>query len=358
MKKLLALVLALTLALSLVGCGGAASSITADSAVAASTVTDASTATNAGPYKIGFSNYFVGNSWKQQMEAEFKQEAEKLKADGVISEYVMLNADSDQSKQISDIQDLITMGCDAIVVTCITEDGLNDVLQEAMDEGIVVAAFDNLCSVDTNVKITVSDYEFGRSSGEWLAKNVADGSKVIVLDGTAGTACDTNRHNGMVEGFTAGSPKSEIIATANCAWDYATAKSSVEDLLAAYPQIDGVLSQGGAMTQAAIDAFNEAGRKLVPMTGEGGNGFLRVWSENKDKGFKSCAFVCPCSQGAVALTDAIAVLKGEGKGGEHALDTPVITEDNIAEYYRADLNDNYWVSSTLTDDTLKELFGK
>ena len=70
-----------------------------------------------GSWKIGFSNYFSGNSWKQQMEAEFESEAEKLKEAGIISDYVMLNADNDQSKQISDINDLITMGCDAIVVT-------------------------------------------------------------------------------------------------------------------------------------------------------------------------------------------------------------------------------------------------
>lgn len=29
--------------------------------------------------KIGFSNYSVGNSWRQQMEAEFESEVEKLK---------------------------------------------------------------------------------------------------------------------------------------------------------------------------------------------------------------------------------------------------------------------------------------
>ena len=80
------------------------------------------------------------------MEAEFTEAAEAMKATGVISDYVMLNADNDQSKQISDINDLITMGCDAIIVTAITADGLNDVLEEAIDEGIKVVSFDNLSS--------------------------------------------------------------------------------------------------------------------------------------------------------------------------------------------------------------------
>ena len=38
-------------------------------------------------------------------------------------------------------------------------------------------------------------------------------------------------------------------------------------------------SQGGAMTQGAIDAFIAAGRDLVPMTSEGNNGALKAWYE-------------------------------------------------------------------------------
>ena len=312
-----------------------------------------------GKWKIGFSNYSVGNSWRQQMEAEFESEAEKLKEAGIISDYVMLNADNDQSKQISDINDLITMGCDAIVVTAITEDGLNDVLEEAEDEGIVVVNFDNNVSSDKiTSKIKVSDYDFGFSAGEWLGKQLEAGAKVIQLDGTAGTSTDSNRSQGMIDGLKSTCPDAEIVANAKCGWDYATAKSSVEDLLSTYSEIDGVLSQGGAMTQAAIDAFNSAGRDLVPMTGEGSNGFLRSWVENKDKGFDSLAFICPCSQSAAALDVAVTALDGVTVEKEYLMSVDPVTSANLDQYYRDDLNDNYWVASRLSDEKLQELFGK
>ena len=60
-----------------------------------------------GDWMIGFSNYSIGNSWRQQMEAEFTEAAEAMKEAGVIGDYVMLNADNDQSKQIADINDLV-----------------------------------------------------------------------------------------------------------------------------------------------------------------------------------------------------------------------------------------------------------
>ena len=37
---------------------------------------------------VALCNYSIGNSWRAQMEQEFVAEAEKLKAEGVVSEYL------------------------------------------------------------------------------------------------------------------------------------------------------------------------------------------------------------------------------------------------------------------------------
>lgn len=136
MKKVFTLILALVMAMSLVACGGSSSEESSGG--------DGGEAS--GGYKIGFSNFSIGNSWRQQMEAEFIHRADELKAEGVISDYVMLMADNDQAQQIDDIRSLVTQGCDAIIVSCITADGLNVVLEEAMDEGVVVY-FDNNATI-------------------------------------------------------------------------------------------------------------------------------------------------------------------------------------------------------------------
>lgn len=309
-----------------------------------------------GDWVIGFSNYTVNNSWKQQMEAEFKQLADQMKEEGQISDYIMLNANNDQTKQISDINDLITMGVDAICVTSITADALNSVLEEAMDEGIVVIAFDNLPSSENlTSKVTQSDYDYGYTCGTFIGEQLPDGGNVIVLDGAAGTDTSINRHNGMVEGLAETSPDAEVIAAVNADWDYATAKAAVEDLLSAYPQIDAVLSQGGAMSQAAIDAFNGAGRELVPMTGEALNGYLRAWKEND---LNSIAFTSPTYMSADALTLAVRALNGEEIPSEVPLTTPAVTNDNLDEYFREDLSDNFWTVTKLTEENAKALFAE
>lgn len=48
-------------------------------------------------------------------------------------------------------------------------------------------------------------------------------------------------------------------------------------------RIDGVISIGGEPTAGAIDAFIEAGRKFVTMTGKDSNAFVKRWLKYRGK---------------------------------------------------------------------------
>lgn len=351
--RLLAFILAALMLLALVGCAKTSTDTPAADAPAA----DAEAPKSEG-YTIGFSNFSLGDSWRVQMEAEFKHHAEELKANGTIKDYVMLQANGDQAKQISDIRDLITMGVDAIVVTCITPDGLNSVIDEAREEGIKVINFNQSCTADVDCRITVSDYDLMYGAGEWLGKLMPENAKVIVLDGTEGNAINAARHKGGVDGLMAACPTAEVIATLNLDWDYATTKAAMEDVLASYPQIDGIISQGGAMTQAAIDAYVEQGLPFVPMTGEASNGFLRVWMEQVDNGLQSMAFTNPAWISATALDAAVSILNGETVEKEITLNEDPVTIETAKDLYRPDVNDSFWVHTHLSDAEIKELFPK
>lgn len=382
MKKIIAMLLALVMVIGLVACGASEEPVATNPPAADDKVetpaTDAPEAPEAEGFVIGFSNYNNEISWRTQMEAEFTYLADQLKAEGVISEYYVYEANGDQAKQISDVQDLITLGVDAIVLPTITTDGLNAALEEAMDEGIIVVNFDNNCSLDVSCKITVSDYNHGWVSGQWLGDQlIANGTEegnVIILRGGVGTSTDANRYQGGYDGLLDKCPNVKIVAEEACDWDYATAKTTIETLLATYPQIDGIVSQGGAMTQAAIDAFNEAGRELCPMTGEAGNGFMRAWIENSDKGFQSMAFNNPAFSSRIALQCAIALLQGktiedcaaditaeygvtpEITGTQLHLGFEAVTLEDAKELYDPTLNDDFWPGTYVPHEILEGIF--
>lgn len=311
-----------------------------------------------GGYVIGFSNFSVGNSWRVQMEAEFKAAADNLKTQGVISDYIMTDSNGDISKQVADVNDLITKGVDAIVITAASPSALSPVCEQAMAEGIVVVSFDNYVDTENiTAKVGIDEMEFGRQGAQFIVDELDGKGKIVVLNGMAGTGTNQMRYDGAKEVFDK-NPGIEIIGEANADWDYAKGKTAVEDFLSAYPEIDAVWSQGGAMTQAAVDAFVAAKRPLVPMAAEANNGMLKVWKQYADQGFKSIAPCCPTYVSASALEVAIKALNGETVEKTTYIDLPVITNDTLDDYVKPDLPDSYWNITKLSDDQVAELFSK
>lgn len=307
-------------------------------------------------YVVALCNYSIGNSWRAQMEQEFVAEAEKLKADGVVSEYYITNSNEDINKQISDMQDLITKKVDAIVITAASPTALAPVVEEATEAGIKVVSFDNVVETEEQVAtVGIDEKEFGRIGAEWLVDKLDGKGKIVVLNGIAGTATDSLRWGGAEEVFKQ-YPDIEILGSANASWDYAQGKAAMESMLSAYPEIDGVWSQGGAMTQGAIDAFIAAGRDLVPMTSEGNNGAIRAWIENKDKGLSCIAPSNPTYTSAEALRVVVKALNGEDIPGNVVMDIETVTEENVDQYYRSDMPDSFWVLTELDDATLQKLY--
>ena len=310
-----------------------------------------------GPYKVGYSALSLGNSFFVQQQEEFIAAAEEYKEAGLIDEYVTTNANGDTAKQISDIEDLITKGCDIIILDASSPTALIPVVEEAFEAGVKISSVVNTVDTDLQtVRVYSDEFEFGRIGAQFIADSLNGEGKIVILNAVAGLYVNEQRRAGAESVFSQ-YPGIEIIAEANGDCDYAKGKSVMESFVSAYDEIDGVWSQGGAMTQAAVDVFNSVGRQLVPMSGEGGNGFLRVWKENSDKGFTSIA---PCISSAaprIALEACLKALPGETIETEIIMPTEFITEETIDEYYRPDLSDNYWCGNMLSNEVLTELYG-
>jgi len=279
-----------------------------------------------------------------------------LVAAGIVREYYMTDAGGDIAKQIADMRDLITRRCDAIIITAASPDALSPVSEEAMAAGMVVVSFDNYVTTDKiTAKVGIDEVEFGRVGARWLVDQLGGSGNIVVLNGVAGTGTNEMRNRGAMSIFS-GYPNIRILGEAFAGWDYAEARFAIESFLSAYPQIDGIWSQGGAMTLAAIHAFEAAGRRLVPMTSEANNGLLRAWKENLGSGFDSIAPSAPTSMGASALDTAIDALNGEPVQLNTIIPLPLVTSADLDRYVRMDLPDSFWNITNLNSDQINALF--
>jgi ribose transport system substrate-binding protein len=315
-------------------------------------------AANAKQFVIGLSNFSLGNSWRVQMVEEAKYAASQQK--DLVKELIVTEAEGDISKQISDIEDLIAKKVDAILITAASPKALAPVVTKAMAAGIVVVDFDNLVYTDNiTAHVIVDQKEFGRVQGEWLVKTMGGKGKIVAFNGMKGTAISAERFEGAKSVFDK-YPDIKIVQEVYADWDFAKAKRAMEDLMAAYPSLDGIWSQGGAMSEAVIKAYLE--RKLVPppVTGEDGNGFLKIWKELKASGkypnFDSIATSMPTWCSAQALEVALAALTGKPYKKETIIPIPTITAETLDQYVKPNLPDSFWCNSKLPEDIVKKMF--
>lgn len=330
--------------LSLAGCSG-----------------DAGEAGGDGPWTIGLSNAFIGSEYRTQMVADVEEVFAEYKAEGLVDELVLENADADTNGQIQQIRNLINKGVDAIVVDPSSETALNEVFKEATDRGIIVLAVDQAVTEPSVTNVVIDQGEWARPSSEWLAGQVGEGGKIVVVNGISGHPANEVRWEVASSVFEAAGV--EVLTVADGGWDQATGQQVMSSLLATYPDINGVWTQDG-MAEGIFRAV-QAADKLgdIAISGEARGGFMRMWSETE--GFESIGVVNPPGTAGTAVHVAIGLLQGkefaDGTLDGNTLtlvDPPVVTTDNFAENWDAikDRGDAYVMDSVLTRAEVAKFF--
>ena len=305
----------------------------------------------APPWRFAISIPGVGNSWIVQMLEETKYEVSRHKE---ILELITVDAGWKPEKQVADLEDLLTKNPDVIIVAPVTPTCASAIIDKIAARGIpvIIAGLSAGTSAYTTNLLSGGE-PFGRVGGDFLVKALKGKGNVWMFRGPAGFAEDESRYQGAVSAFKGTEIK--ISAEVYGDWSYAKGKQLCESLLLSGKPVDGIWCSGAEMTKGCIEVFQEFKKPLVPMTGEGNNGFLRAW---KESGVKSVAPVFPSAVGKAQVQAGVALLEGKQIYKEYYSIAPPITEENRDEYYRPDLNDNYWVPSALPEVKLKELYGK
>ena len=306
-----------------------------------------------GPFTVGLSNSFAGNSWRTQMVAELQYAADQRPDD--VKKLIVTDANNSVDKQISQINDLLGAGIDILLIDAASATALNNVVKRAHDQGVLVASFDSPITSENGIVVSYSNTEFGNIGGEWLAGKLKSGDTVFTLDGTSGVPVNTARIEAATKALTAAGIK--IVAHADTDWDQAKAQSAAANLLSANPDVKGIYSQGGAITLGALSVLEQRNMPLLPIPSESYNGFLKKWqSLNASKGWESISPAAPPSISVKSLDVAIQALRGEDPGKEVPVKLDVITQDNLGEFVKPDLSDSLWLPTALPNDVIKKIF--
>jgi hypothetical protein len=129
-----------------------------------------------GPWTVCFSNASVSNSWRVSMVEHVRYEVEQHPEIGTFLE---TDAEDKPDKQISDTEDLLAKGCDALIISPATQEALTPVTDKAMEMGVPVVTLDRNVSGDNYVTyVESSNCDMGREQAEWLVEALG-GSDIV-----------------------------------------------------------------------------------------------------------------------------------------------------------------------------------
>ncbi len=211
---------------------------------------------------------------------------EQLEAEGFTVD--LQYAEDDIPTQVSQIENMITKGAEALIIASIDGTTLSEVLQTAADSGIPVIAYDRLIRDTENVDYYASFDNF--IVGQQQAWSLTNGLGMTELDGTpidgapegpfnielfAGSPDDNNATffwNGAMDviqpliddgTFVVKSGQTDFQQAATLRWDGEVAQSRMEDILTANysdgSQVDAVLSPYDGLSRGIISALTDAG---------------------------------------------------------------------------------------------------
>jgi len=293
-------------------------------------------AAQAEDYKIGLSNGWVGSEWRTQMIEEAQAAAAAWKEKGVNVEVVVQSANVDVPGQIAHVRNFISEGVNAIIINPNSPTAFDPVFAQAKEADILVIATDAEVSSPDALYVGIDQKAYGAAGAEWLAKTLNNKGNIVAINGVAGHPANELRVSGYKE-VLAQHPDIKIVNEVNANWDQAQGQQAMQNLLATYPDINGVLVQDGMAAGAWKSIMDAKKTDQIAATGEIRKDFIDLWTQDK---LNSGATVNPPGVMASALNVAVLMLQGKelkepATAGQYKnamyLDIPFIDSANLAD---------------------------
>ncbi len=319
-KRLLAMLMAGAMTLGVAtGCGNTATNDSQNS--------DAGTDSTDGAYKIALIQQHQTNAFQIAVS-----EAAEAKAEEMGVELTILSADQDAATQISQIEQCVSEGYNAILFEPVDPDGLCDAAKSAADAGVVVINIISACTDWENYGISAVSYGDNVKAGETEMQHVADllngKGNIAILTGPSGDSGGLQRMEGYENVLKNYPDMVQVVAPADCQWDTASAQATVESWLSAY-DLDAIICENDGM---AVGAGNAAGANSgIVIAGVDGtpDGFEAI----KDGRITGTVSQNGGAMAANAIEAAVTLLDG-GTLDENVIitDNTWIDASNVADY--------------------------
>ena len=246
-------------------------------------------------------------------------------------ELISVDPANDVTLQITQVEDLIVQGIDAMLMNPAEAEGILPALDALKAEDIPIYGFDTeVADMSYLVSYAGSDnYNAGKVCGEDLVAKCPDGGKIIVLDSpTMNSVVD--RTNGFLDaidghGF-------EIVAQQDAKGNLEVAMGIAEDLLQANGDVVAIFGVNDPTALGALAAANAAGITDCKIYGVDGSPDIKAELASGDSLIEGTGAQSPVTIAETIVDVMYKSLAGEEVEDRYPVETFLITADNVDEY--------------------------
>jgi len=248
----------------------------------------------------------------------------------------LVNGNNDIGTEVSMVQQLVSQGVDAIIVTPSDAQGIVPAIKQANAAGIPVFAANNRAD-DTQCDIVTfigaDDVEFGTQQAKLLAQALPNGGNVAYMMGQLGTSAQLLRKQGF-DAEIANYPNIKIVESQSANWDAAQALSLTQVWLGKYPKgtLDAIVAQGPEAANAAKYASDNGRSDIKFIVGD----YPIEVKQGIEAGYiYGTIDQDPGPQGQQSVQAAVNWLTGNQDKVTQPnmyLPLPIVTKDNEAQY--------------------------
>lgn len=333
MKKILSLILIMALAAAVVftGCSAkqeneapASESVAAASEEAASSETDK---TPEGEKLVfGFTTITNSNEFMVTLQKGIEDKCAEL---GI--KVICNDPDMDANKQISQVENFIAQGVDAIIMDPCDADASSPAVEKAKAAGIPIVNVNSVTNTKPDAFVGSRDEESSEIAIEYIAKRLGEKGKLAMIHGNPGQSAEVKRSDGaynMLKNY----PDIELIAEQTANWSREEAMALTENWIQSYGSgLNAIFAQNDEMVMGALKAAENNGVK-ENMVIVGVDAIADALAAIKEGRLDATVFQDAYNQATMAVEVACKLVNGESVEAETFIPFQLVTIDNVDDF--------------------------
>lgn len=309
MKKLVSLLLSMLMICSLAGCG-----IVIDGE-GGSTGSKASGASGA----IGLSISTQNNPFFVTLAEGAKKAAKQA---GV--PLTVVDASDDATKQVSDIEDLVSKNVSVLIVNPVDSDAVTGAVEAAIAKGVRVISVDRVVNgVDIDCQIASDNVAGTELATQYIVDTLGENVKTAELVGTSGASAAIDRSQGF---HNIADKKLKVVASQTADFDRTQGMTVMENMLQADSSIQAVFAGNDEMALGAVEAISGAKKDVLVVGFDATDDAIEAIRQGR---MGATIAQQPDLIGSTAVENAIRLTKGESIPKEIPVEVTLITKDTV-----------------------------